>query len=504
MTGLVIPEGRARRREVMLLSFATVVTVMAFAAVDIGHGGRVTDSVVSYGVAFAVMWGVAHLAVRWLAPAADPLLLPLVAAVNGIGMAVIYRLDLAAVDRAHRLGHPLPRSAARLQLVWMGLAIAVFVVVLVLVRDHRALARYTYTAGLAAFGLLLLPVVPGVGATINGARLWLRIGPFTFEPSEAAKIVIEVFFAGYLVQKREILARVGRSVLGLPLPRARDLGPLVVAWLVSLGILVVESDVGASLLFFGMFLVLLYVATQRVSWLLIGLTLFALGTLAGNMLIAHVHQRIDIWLHAFAGNRPSGSSYQLVQGLFGFAAGGLTGTGLARGQPYVVPFANTDFIMASIGEELGLTGVMAVVTLYALTVSRGLRAALSVHDPFGKLLATGLAFTLALQVFIQVGGVMRLIPLSGMTLPFASYGGSSLLANTALIALLLRVSHAAAHQNDPQPAVPLFDPAAVADSPTQIVPGAADGARKDPSNPATHRDSGILEPPEGRTKRSGS
>jgi cell division protein FtsW (lipid II flippase) len=465
-----LPAPDARRQETMLLAGAALVTVGAFAAVDLGHSGSLSGSVASYGLTFTAMWGVARLAVRWLVPAADPLLLPLVATLNGLGLAVIYRLDLAGADRAHRLGHPVPRSAAHLQLVWTGLSIIVFVAVLLIARDHRTLARYTYTAGLVAFGLLLLPAVPGIGTTINGARLWLRLGPFTFQPSEAAKIVILVFFAGYLTSKRDVLALTYRSVLGLSVPRGRDLGPLVVAWLLSLGVLVVESDVGSSLLFFGMFLVLLYVATQRVSWLLIGLSMFAAGAILGNMMIAHVHERVDIWLHAFAGTRPENSSYQLVQGLYGFAAGGITGTGLSRGQPNTVPFANTDFIMASIGEELGLVGVMAILTVYALIVGRGLRTALTVRDPFGKLLATGLAFSLALQVFIQVGGVMRLIPLSGMTLPFISYGGSSLLANTGLIALLLRISDAARRAPVSQPAAPLYDPAAVADSPTQIVP----------------------------------
>ncbi len=458
-----------RRTELGLLALATLLAIAAFAAVDVGHGGRVGDGVAGYGLTFAGFWGGAHLATRRLVPSADPILLPVTAALNGIGLAVIHRLDLAGADRSRRLGEPVAHSAAHLQLVWTGLSVVVFVAVLLLVRDHRALSRYTYTAGLVAFALLLLPAVPGVGNTVNGARLWLRFGPFTFQPSEVAKIAILVFFAGYLVSKREVLTLEYRSFLGLAVPRGRDLGPLLVGWAASLGILAVESDMGSSLLFFGMFLVLLYVATQRVSWLLLGLVLFAAGAVAGDLLIAHVHQRVDIWLHAFDGGRPQNSSYQLVQGLFGFAAGGISGTGLARGHPDTVPFANTDFIMASIGEELGLAGVMAVLTMYGLAVSRGLRTALAVRDPFGTLLATGLAFSLALQVFIQVGGVMRLIPLSGMTLPFVSYGGSSLLANTAIVALLLRISDAARGLPVLLPAAPLFDPAAAADSPTQIV-----------------------------------
>ncbi len=464
------PAGRPRRLELRLVLCAGVLTMVALGAVVYAHSGQVTVAVGSYGVGYAGLWGVAHLAVRRWAPAADPLLLPLAAALGGIGLAMIYRLDLAYGDRAQRMGRPAPRPAAPLQMVWTALAILVLVVVLRLVRDHRPLSRFAYTAALAGLVCLLLPAVPGIGTTINGARLWLRLGPFTFEPSETAKILIIVFFAAYLVGKRDVLSVVSRSFLGLQLPRARDLGPVVVMWLVSLGVLVVESDVGASLLFFGMFLVLLYVATQRLSWIMIGMCLFGVGVFAGDRLIAHVHQRFDIWLHAFDGTRPTHSSYQLVQGLFGFATGGLTGTGLGRGHPNIVSFAQSDFIMASLGEELGLTGVMAILTLFGLIVTRGLRTAIGVPDPFGKLLATGLAFSLALQVFVQVGGVMRLIPLSGMTLPFLSYGGSSLLANTALIALLLRISDAARRPSQSAPAVPLFDPDAIADSPTQAVP----------------------------------
>jgi cell division protein FtsW (lipid II flippase) len=465
----VITELPYRNRELSLLIFAGVLSTAALAAVAFAHNGTLTAAVFYDGLGFFALWGVGHLAVRWLAPAADPVLLPLAAALNGLGLVMIYRIDLANGDTAARLHKAAPRAAAPLQLMWTLIAICAFIAVLWLVNDHRVLAQYSYTAGLAGLGCLMLPALPHFGTTINGARLWLRIGPFTFQPSEVAKILLMIFFAGYLVNKREVLALTSRTFLGLPLPRARDLGPVLVAWLASIAVLVVEKDLGSSLLFFGMFLVILYVATERASWLVIGLLLFVLGAISANAMFAHVHERVDIWLHAFDGANPSNASYQLVQGLYGFAAGGITGTGLGQGHPTTVPFANTDFIMASLGEELGLIGVMSILLMYALIVMRGLRAATGVRDPFGKLLATGLSFSLALQVFVQVGGVMRLIPLTGLTLPFLSYGGSSVVANAAIITLLLRISDGDREPARRKPAAPLFDPSAVADSPTQVV-----------------------------------
>ncbi|WP_239309998.1 MULTISPECIES: FtsW/RodA/SpoVE family cell cycle protein [unclassified Frankia] len=458
-----------RRRELWLLLFAGLLATAALAAVVLAIDGSLTLSVFTYGLGFSALWGLAHLAVRRFAPAADPILLPLVAALNGLGLVMIYRLDLAKAAAAVRAGKHIPPGTAQLQLVWTLLALIVFVLVLAIVRDHQTLSRYAYTAGLAGLVFLLLPAMPLVGATINGARLWLRIGPFTFQPSEISKIMLMIFFAGYLVNKRDVLSVVSRSFLGMHFPRARDLGPVLVAWLASLGVLVVEKDLGSSLLFFGMFLVILYVATERASWVVIGLALFMLGAVLSYKLFGHVQVRVDGWLHAFDGDNPTNKSFQLVQGLFGFAAGGITGTGLGQGSPQRVPFANTDFIVASIGEELGLAGIMAILVIYGLIVTRGLRAAVGARDPFGKMLATGLSASLALQVFVQVGGVMRLIPLTGLTLPFISYGGSSIVSNAAIIALLLRISDSYRRPASATPAAPLFDPTAVADSPTQVV-----------------------------------
>jgi cell division protein FtsW (lipid II flippase) len=474
-----------RRRELGMLVFAGALATAALAALMEAHNGRLTFQVATYGFGFFVLWGLGHLAVRRFAPAADPLLLPLAAALNGLGLVMIYRIDLARADAQRKAHVPVTASAAQTQLVWVLIAIIVFVLVLAIVRDHTTLTRYTYTAGLAGLVFLLLPAVPGIGASINGARLWLRVGPFSFQPSEVSKILLMIFFAGYLGRMREVISiasptlvrfRIPRRRGGEPrpvvvkLPRPRDLGPVLVAWAASLGVLVIENDLGSSLLLFAIFLVILYTATEQALWVAIGLLLFSAGAFAADHIFAHVQVRVDGWLHAFDGSNPSGKSYQLVQGLYGFAAGGLTGTGLGRGNPRKVPFSNTDFIMASLGEELGLTGVMAILALYGLIVMRGLRAAMAARDPFGKLLATGLAASFAFQVFVQVGGVMRLIPLTGITLPFMSYGGSSIVANAAIIALLLRISDDSARKpRDVTDPAPLYDPDAVAAAQTQVV-----------------------------------
>jgi len=431
------PVERRRGTELALVIFGVIITVTAYSNVGVAHNHHVPPGTVGYGLGLAALFLVAHLAVRKFAPYADPVLLPAAALLNGIGLVLIRRLELAP--------NPQPGSASR-QLEWTVIGIALFVVVLVVIRDHRVLENYAYTALFAAIALLALPaLLPASHSEVNGARIWVRFGGFSFQPGEVAKLALMVFFAGYLVRKRELLALAGRRVLGVDLPRARDLGPLLVAWGVSVLILVRESDLGSSLLYFGIFLVVLYVATQRWSWLLLGLMLFVIGALIANHYIAHVHDRFEVWLHAFDPhiyNAPFGGSYQLVQGLFGLGTGHIFGTGLGQGRPDLVPFANTDFMMSTIGEELGLAGVMAVLTLYLIVVGRGIRAAIGTRDAFGKLLAVALAFGLALQVFVQVGGVTRLIPLTGLTLPFLSYGGSSLVSNWIVIALLLRISDA--------------------------------------------------------------
>jgi cell division protein FtsW (lipid II flippase) len=285
---------------------------------------------------------------------------------------------------------------------------------------------------------LVLPLAPVIGTTVNGATLWIRVGEFSFQPAELAKILLTIFFAGYLVVKRDSLALVRTKILGIGFPRLKDLGPILIAWAVSLGVLVFERDLGTSLLFFGLFVSMLYIATQRRGWLVIGGVLFLGGAYGAYQLFSHVQSRVTVWLDPFAYADTGG--YQIVQSLYGLANGGMLGAGLGQGFPNLVPFANTDFIFSALGEELGVTGVFAILLLYALLIERGLRAAVSVRDGFGQLLAAGLSITLALQVFVIVGGVTGLIPLTGLTTPFLSYGGSSLIANWLIVALLLRIS----------------------------------------------------------------
>jgi cell division protein FtsW (lipid II flippase) len=457
--GTAVPKRRGT--ELALLGFAVFITLVAQCIVDLTVNGSLRADVATFGLWITGLWAVAHIVVRRFAPYADPLLLPSVALLVGLGLAVIHRLDLAGEQRG---GPAAGRVDAPVQLIWATLGVLLFVAVLVVIRDHRVLSRFAYTFALVGLVLLALPaVLPASISEVNGAKIWIRVAGFSIQPGEFAKIFLIIFFAAYLVDKRDVLALASRRVAGLELPRGRDLGPVLVAWVLSILLLVFERDLGSSLLLFGIFVVMLYIATERASWLLIGLGLFAAGALLAYNVFGHVQARVDTWLDPFA--HKNGSGYQLVQSLFGLGTGGLFGAGLGGGRPDQVPVAKSDFIAAAIGEELGLFGLVAVIILYLVLVERGLRTSLIVRDAFGKLLAAGLAFAVAWQVFVVLGGVTGLLPLTGLTTPFLAYGGSSLVANFGLVALLIRISDAARRPSTPH-AAPLPK---LGEAPTEVV-----------------------------------
>ena len=412
------------RTGLLLVLVALLVSVAAYAMVGLGLRGRVPRDIVVYGLALGGAYLLAWGAVRWTAPRADPVLLPIAGMLGGLGLAMIYRL--------------LPARFADAQAIWLLIGLAAFVLTLVLVRDDRQLDGYTYTIGLLGLILLLLPVVPGVGFEVNGARLWAHLGPLAFQPAEFGKILIVIFLASYLSAKRELLeAGVGR----LGLPRAKDLGPLLLAWGASLAVLFLERDLGASMLFFGVFVVMIWVASGRVAYLLTGGLLFAAGGVMGYLFLPHVQNRVAYWLHALEPATVHDVGYgQLAQSWFALASGGLVGTGLGRGSPDLIPYPASDFILSAFGEELGMLGTAAILLLFVALIGRGLRIALDREDAFGRLLATGLTTTIALQTFTIAAGVTRLIPLTGVPLPLVSYGGSSRVATFVMIGLLIRIS----------------------------------------------------------------
>ncbi|UIX32601.1 FtsW/RodA/SpoVE family cell cycle protein [Streptomyces sp. GQFP] len=435
-----------RNTELALLVFAVVIPVFAYVNVGLAIDDKVPAGLLSYGLGLGLIAGVGHLVVRKFAPYADPLLLPLATLLNGVGLVVIWRLDQS---KRLQLRDTFVEAAPR-QLLYSALGVALFVAVLVFLKDHRILQRYTYISMAGAIVLLVLPLVPGLGVNIFGARIWIKIpGLGTVQPGEFAKIALAIFFAGYLMVKRDALALASRRFLGLYLPRGRDLGPIIVVWVISILILVFETDLGTSLLFFGMFIIMLYVATERTSWIVFGLLMSAAGAVGVASFETHVQQRVEAWLdpmneYLLSQKGVAGHTEQSMQALWAFGSGGTLGTGLGQGNSDLIGFAaNSDFILATFGEELGLAGVMAILLIYGLIVERGVRTALAARDPFGKLLAIGLSGAFALQVFVVAGGVMGLIPLTGMTMPFLAYGGSSVIANWALIGILLRISDTA-------------------------------------------------------------
>jgi peptidoglycan glycosyltransferase len=418
-----------RNTELGLLLLGTLVTVGAYLLASLAQDASIPANI---GPFLAIVLGLqlaAHLAIRRFAPNADGTLVPIAGLLNGLGYVFIVRLDEATAN---------PKNLAGLQSAWVAVGIVAFVATLIVVRRVRDLERYRWTIGMLGIGLLLLPLVPGIGREYFGARIWVSIGPVNFQPGEFAKILLALFFASYLVEKRELLAVSSRRLGPIPLPDPKHLGPVLLAWGASLVVMISQKDLGSSLLFFALFVALLWVATERATYLLIGALLFAGGAVFAHSQFSHVQDRVDIWLDPWAD--PKGDGFQIVESQFAFSAGGVTGTGINLGSPTRIPLAETDFIFAAIGEELGLVGASAVLLAFLLMIGAGLRIALRTEVPFERLLATGLTVLIGVQSFIIIAGVLRVLPLTGVTLPFVSYGGSSLIANYVLLALLLRIS----------------------------------------------------------------
>ena len=434
---------RSRNFEAMLIFWVSGIHAFALAQIQLSVLQVMTWDMLLYWAPPTLAAMIVHWVLRRYAIKADGLMLPLAFLLNGLGIAMIYRLDLAELANG---GNDL----FAMRQVWLScFAMLIAAIVIRVIPDHLTLRRFPFVAGLAAVVLLLLPAAPVIGRTVNGATLWVGTGELSFQPGEIAKILLAIFFAGYLVSRQGSLAEIGSRVLGVRVPRAKDLGPILLFWLASLGVLVVQRDLGTSILYFGLFLVMIYTATGRGFYVGAGLVMMVTGALVASRFFGYVESRFDSWLEPFnsANYNAAGGSYQLVQGLFGMANGDVIGTGLGGGFPQLIPLAESDFIFAALGEELGLAGVFVILSIYLLLVYRGLRIANSHPDDFSKLLALGLAFVIGLQVFVVAGGVMGLLPLTGLTTPFLAAGGSSLLANWSIIALLLIISDSSLRSN---------------------------------------------------------
>ena len=421
---------RSRRgTELGLIALSGAITASAYVLASLGKHSTMPARVVPFMLFVLGLLACGHFVVRFTAKGADPMFLPMAAFVHGLGFVMIARLN----DRW-----------AGLQATWSLIGLLAFTATLLLIERTGDLRRYQFTSLGLGLVLLLLPMIPGVGFTSGGARIWVSVGPINFQPGEFAKILLAVFFAAYLAERRDLIVDGHIRFLGVTLPELRHLAPILVAWAVSVVVMVGEKDLGSSLLFFTLFVVMLWVATERVSFLVMGSGMFAIGAVIAYQLFSHVRTRVDIWLNPWA--QESGRGYQPIQALYGLAHGGLTGTGLGMGSPDLIPAAHNDFIFAALGEEIGLIGVTAVLAAYALLVGAGMRTALRAQRDFEKLLAVGLTTITAVQTFIIVGGVLRVVPLTGVTLPFMSYGGSSLVANYMLLAILIRISDTTARQ----------------------------------------------------------
>jgi peptidoglycan glycosyltransferase len=414
---------RRRANELGLGLMAVVITSGGYVLLLLAEKPDLPADLWLFLAAMLGLYVIAHLAVRRFAPRADPTLLPIAAALNGIGFITISRLD---------------RDLARIQAGWTAVAVAAFVLTLMVVRRIRTLETYRYTFLLLGVIALLVPLLPGIGREINGARLWVRVGPLNFQPGEAAKVLLVVFFAAYLVDKRELLRSGTRRVLGIAVPDPKHLGPLLLAWAFSILVMVREKDLGSSLLFFAVFAAMLYIATDRGGYLIVAGAMFLAGAFVAYQFFGHVQDRVGAWVDPWSVARTTG--FQIVQSMYALGSGGFAGTGLGLGSPQKIPNAPTDFVFSAIGEELGLIGTVAICILFLLFVGSGLRIALHADRPFNKLFAAGLTTIVGVQTFVIVGGVIRVIPLTGVTLPFISYGGSSLIANFVIVALLLRIS----------------------------------------------------------------
>lgn len=430
-----------RLRQIFLLLFSIGVGALAFVQMfQRTTGSFPREYLIMLGVVvalFLVLWG---LTIKFQ-PYASQSIIPCVLLLTATGVTMIARIDQS-----------LGKAAAMRQLMWLCLALVIVAPLIIFLKDYRVLRRFSYVSMVVGLVLLLSPMLPVLGQEVNGARIWVKLpGLGQFQPGEFAKLFLAFFFAAYLFDHRDQLAVGGKKVLGLQLPRIKDLGPIIVVWFASMGVLIMQHDLGTSLMFFAMFVAMLYVSTGRKSWIIIGLIAFAAGAVLAAGLFSHVGQRVDAWLHPFSAeeyNKPYGGSWQLVTGIFGLASGGLLGTGLGQGHPALTTFANSDFIYASLGEELGLVGLLAILMMYLIIIASGFITAMKVKDGFGKLLASGLVFTMAFQVFTVVGGITLVIPLTGLTLPYMAAGGSSLIANYILAALLVSISNAA---NAPEP-----------------------------------------------------
>jgi cell division protein FtsW (lipid II flippase) len=425
-----------RNSELFLLIVGLLVGAGALVLVALALNEDQVSKATPYIVALVIGYVTAHIVVRKVAPQGDQLILPITAVLNALGLAAIFRLSTSELD------------IGPTQVVWTVVGIICFVAALLIIRDFRVLARYKYIFGFAGIGLLLLPLSP-LGREINGARLWLKFGSYSFQPGELAKLCLVVFFAAYLAERKELLSIASRRVMGLHVPDLKHFGPLLVMWGVSLAVMFFEKDLGSSLLFFAIFLVMLYIATARIVYMLFGLSLFTLGAYVGYQIFPHVQDRVEVWLNVFDPKLINDEAYQLAQSLFALATGGLFGTGFGRGRPDLIPAAHTDFVYSVIGEELGMLGTTAVLVCFMVIVARGLRIALNSRDEFGQLLTAGLTAVFAIQTFIILAGVTGLLPLTGITLPFMSYGGSSLLSNFILLALLITISHRSAAEPPP-------------------------------------------------------